>query len=179
MKAAVLSGAGGNVVLSLLDKQLEPVGDTRAVLKIVIRGGSSDEFHPMLNLMQELLEPAETLNYGPLDDPPPAAGHGAQAHLPLPGSGGSLHPRLHRRRPDQGYGGCPGLACPSSRGTPELLNLPVSPLPASGNLTLGPHTITAGVLQYENLKLLRNCDEARPCEAGSHRDGGSCRSEGH
>jgi hypothetical protein len=56
----VLSGAGGNLILSLLDKT-EPV-DIPALVSGLL-GEPVDEFHPFLNLVQMYFEPGDPTNY--------------------------------------------------------------------------------------------------------------------
>jgi hypothetical protein len=60
LRAAVLSGAGGNLVWSLLAKT-EPV-DIPALVSGLLQE-SVDEFHPFLNLVQTYYEPADPTNY--------------------------------------------------------------------------------------------------------------------
>jgi predicted esterase len=69
--AAVLSGAGGHLVLSLLHKT-QPV-DLPALLRGLL-GEDLDESHPVLNLLQTYIEPADPLNYGRLFFREPPAG---------------------------------------------------------------------------------------------------------
>jgi hypothetical protein len=63
VRAAVLSGAGGNLILSLLHKT-QPV-DIPGLIAVLLQE-TPDEFHPLLNLLQMYLEPADPGNYGPL-----------------------------------------------------------------------------------------------------------------
>ncbi len=176
VKAVVLSGAGGNVVQSLLDKT-EPI-EIRAVLKLVLRG-EIDAFHPVLNLMQELLEPAETLNYGPMLTYRPAPGIAPKHIFLAQGFEDHYTPRSTTDALARGMR-LPQLG-PIQHPIDflELFNLPVAPLPASGNLSFSGPTITAGVLQYKSPKLLRTCTETKPCESGSYCESGTCRADGH
>jgi predicted esterase len=70
IRAAVLSGAGGNMILSLLQKD-KPV-DIPALVAIMLDDEEVDRFHPVLTLLQTFIEPADALNYGRLiiSDPP-------------------------------------------------------------------------------------------------------------
>lgn len=70
VKAAVLSGAGANLLLALLSKT-QPV-DSKALLTALL-GEDADQYHPIMNLVQTYLEPADPGNYGRLffREPPP------------------------------------------------------------------------------------------------------------
>lgn len=61
IKAAVLSGAGGGLILSLLEKT-QPV-NIRALAEMLV-GEPIDEVHPLLNMMQLFLEGSDPANYG-------------------------------------------------------------------------------------------------------------------
>jgi hypothetical protein len=71
LRAAVLSGAGANMMLSLLGKT-EPV-DIPALVAALLQE-SIDEYHPFLNLVQAYLEPADPGNYARQFFREPAAG---------------------------------------------------------------------------------------------------------
>ena len=70
VKAAVFSGAGGVLILSLLNKT-QPV-DITALVAVVVRDVPLDEFNPLLGLVQGYLDRADSASYGPLItvDPP-------------------------------------------------------------------------------------------------------------
>lgn len=70
---AVLSGAGGLIYLSLLEKT-EPV-DITAVIGTFIRDNPLDEFNPVLALVQMYIDPADPTNYARLlvAEPPPGS----------------------------------------------------------------------------------------------------------
>ena len=61
VKAAILSGAGGGLVYTLLNKT-QPVNIPQTVQSFF--HDPIDEFHPMLSLMQGYFEEADPLNYG-------------------------------------------------------------------------------------------------------------------
>jgi hypothetical protein len=61
VKAAVLSGAGGDLILSLLLKT-EPV-DIPGLVAVLLDEDTLDAFHPVLNLFQTFIEPADPVNY--------------------------------------------------------------------------------------------------------------------
>ncbi|HZS39264.1 MAG TPA: hypothetical protein VFF06_20675 [Polyangia bacterium] len=63
VKAAILSGAGGVLILSLLNKT-QPVDITKVVGALF--QDPVDQFHPMLSLVQTFFEPSEPTNYARL-----------------------------------------------------------------------------------------------------------------
>ncbi len=75
VKAAVLSGAGGNMILSMLQKD-EPVDIPTLVTIMLGEDFPVDRFHPVLTLIQTFIEPADAINYGRLitTEPPDGCG---------------------------------------------------------------------------------------------------------
>jgi hypothetical protein len=73
----VLSGAGGNIILALLNKT-EPV-DIPTVVGAIIRD-PVDQFHPLLNLAQAYFDESDPVNYARLFFREPPAG---QAPKPI------------------------------------------------------------------------------------------------
>ena len=71
VKGAVLSGAGGNMILSLLQKD-EPVDIPTMVTLMLGEDYAVDRFNPGLTLIQTFIEPSDAVNYGRLiiDEPP-------------------------------------------------------------------------------------------------------------
>lgn len=69
---AVLSGAGGNMILSLLQKE-NPVSIPQLLELILNETDGMDEFHPVLSLIQLFIEPADPVSYGRylIREPPP------------------------------------------------------------------------------------------------------------
>ena len=66
IKGMVLSGAGGGLGISILYKSN---GDIKELIEIAlgIKGQEElDRFHPVINLLQLFIEPADTMNYAPL-----------------------------------------------------------------------------------------------------------------
>jgi len=61
IKAAIFSGAGGLLYLSLLNKT-EPV-DISALVRLFLRDTPLDEFHPVLALLQMYMEPSDSVSY--------------------------------------------------------------------------------------------------------------------
>lgn len=70
VKAAILSGAGGGLIASLLNKT-EPVNIPQVVQALL--HDPADEFHPLLSLVQGYFEDTDPVNYGRLmfREPPP------------------------------------------------------------------------------------------------------------
>ncbi|MDY0002006.1 MAG: hypothetical protein RBU30_11970 [Polyangia bacterium] len=60
---AVLSGAGGNMILSLLQKT-EPVDLPELLALLLDEPDGVDEFHPVLSLIQLFIDPADPVSYG-------------------------------------------------------------------------------------------------------------------
>jgi predicted esterase len=61
VKAAIFSGAGGLLYLSLLNKT-EPV-DIAALVRLFLRDDPLDEFHPVLALLQMYMERSDSVSY--------------------------------------------------------------------------------------------------------------------
>jgi predicted esterase len=76
IKGAVFSGAGGVLILSLLNKT-EPI-DITALVAVVVRDVPLDEFNPLLGLVQGYLDRADSASYAPLVALRPPAGNGAK-----------------------------------------------------------------------------------------------------
>ncbi len=76
IKAAVLSGAGGVIVLAFLNKT-EPV-NIPALVSAIVRDVPLDEFNDMLALVQMFMERSDTVNYARLMTKEPAPGIGAK-----------------------------------------------------------------------------------------------------
>ena len=64
VKAAVLSGAGGLLYLSMLHKT-QPV-DIAGIVRVFLRDDPLDEFNPMLALLQMYMDRSDSVSYGPL-----------------------------------------------------------------------------------------------------------------
>lgn len=175
IKGAVLSGAGGGAALSLLYKTA-PI-DIGYLLEAALKE-KLDQFHPVLNLFQQMLEPADPNNYAP-----------RFYHAPLPG----LAPKpiflseglidhytptattealaVAMRAPPLGkvLQEVAGLA---------LRGLTASNLPVSGNVSSADgQTVTAGLMQYETQKVAKSCTTDKDCSG--YCDAGTCRREGH
>jgi pimeloyl-ACP methyl ester carboxylesterase len=174
IKGAVLSGAGGGAVLSLLYKtapsSIKPL--LEAALKEPV-----DEYHPVLNLFQQMLEPADPNNYAP-----------AFFHAPPQG----LTPKhiflseglIDRYTPTQTTEAL-AVAMRAPAVGPELSpveglslrKLQASGLPTSGNVKAGSVTVTAGLLQYQAMSQNKSCTKDSECSGSCV--SGQCRREGH
>ena len=64
IKAVVMSGAGGNLVKSLLNKT-QPV-NLKDAIRWALADDSADPFHEILNILQHHIAPSDTVNYGRL-----------------------------------------------------------------------------------------------------------------
>jgi len=64
IKAAVLSGAGGLLYLSMLHKT-QPI-DIAGIVRVFLRDDPLDEFNPILALLQMYMDRADSVSYGPL-----------------------------------------------------------------------------------------------------------------
>jgi pimeloyl-ACP methyl ester carboxylesterase len=62
VRAVILSGAGGNLIKSLLTKT-QPI-DIAGATKLVLSDTNVNDMHPMLNLLQLYFDPVDVLNYG-------------------------------------------------------------------------------------------------------------------
>jgi predicted esterase len=76
VKAAILSGAGGALIESLLNKT-EPVNIPQVVQALL--HDPADEFHPLLSLIQGYFEDTDPINYGRLFFREPPAGFAAKS----------------------------------------------------------------------------------------------------
>ena len=147
IKGAVLSGAGGQVMLEMLSRT-DPV-DFRALLGIALQE-DIDLFHPIATMIEQLLEPSDPANYAPSIIRHPVNGAGPK-HI------------FHAQGLSDPYTTTPTSdALAVALGVPQLgpvlrpvaalglRGLAPQSLPASGNLTaIGGQAVTAGMLQYD------------------------------
>ena len=141
VRGAVLSGAGGSLVLSLLNKQ-NPV-DISSAVQFVLNEDLGDN-HPVLNLLQQFIDPVDPLNYGKFVFRTPYEG-GTPTHvLQTYGLGDTYTPD----RTQEVLGAAMGiqLADPPLR---EVSGIRGVTLPASGNRRTGEYDVTAVMLQFE------------------------------
>ncbi len=142
VRAAVFSGAGGGLVEALLAKT-NPV-DVAAAVRAVLNETSVDDDHPVLNLLQQLVDPVDAVNYGRLILRSPPADRAPTHVLQGYGVGDTFTPD----RTLEIFGVALGVhtaspAVVTSRSLPEV------ELPASGNRTTRGTPVTAVMLQVE------------------------------
>lgn len=171
--AAVLSGGGAVAMLSLLDKS-QPV-DIGVLIQTLL-SEAVDRFHPMLTLMQQLLDPADPANYvrqmvGPRGKHLLITQGIEDHHTPLETTdalaiAASLPILGQVRRPIAGL---------------ELLGVEAVPLPVVENIETKDRALTAGVLQEIGYDLGDRCggDEDCPSGGAAYCDAGVCRRDGH
>ena len=175
IKGAVLSGAGGGAMLSLIYKT-KPIAI--APLFEAALHEPIGPYHPLLNLFQQMLEPADPNNYAPAFFFSPRPGQAAKPiflseglidHATPTATTESLATAM--RAPPLGKVLQPVLGL-SLRGLSEK-NLPIS-----GNVSTEGGSITAGLLQYRAQSKNTSCTDDKPCGSG-YCEKGTCRREGH
>jgi hypothetical protein len=176
VRGAMLSGAGGGVLLSLLHKT-EPF-PIAPLLKLALDNEEPEEFHPLLNLIQQMLEPADPLNYGRLlvRHRPPGV---PPKHLFL--SQGMVDHYTPNSTTDALAAALEvPLAGPVLRPIEALDLREIKPgrLPLSGNLHVDDQAVTAALLQYRAVPNGYTCSDEVRCKWG-YCDEGVCRSDGH
>ena len=178
VKGAVLSAAGGMVLLTLLEK-LDPL-PLKTQVEQVLGAENVTRFHPMLTLVQQLLEPADTINYG-------------RMLLKSPPSGGApKHIFMSQGVVDQQTPNSTGEALAAAIGLPrvggsiiatpalDLAGLSPTTAPLSGNLTAGTSKVTGGLVQYRAKATGKTCTSKSECGSGGvYCDSGTCRRDGH
>ena len=178
IKAAVLSAAGGGAIYSLLEKSAPtPV----ITLLEAALGESADRFHPMLSLIQWLLEPADPANYAPLMIKEPPKGK-APVHLLLTeGLVDNYTPNLTTE------------ALAVAAGVPQvgtvlkkveslkLAGLDAAASPVSGNITSQGQSATGGLVQFTSVpfKSGKSCTKTSDCSGGYCHSTGKCHNDGH
>jgi pimeloyl-ACP methyl ester carboxylesterase len=176
VKGAVLSGAGGGAVLALLAKS-KPI-DVRTLLQPAIRE-PLDEFHPVLNLIQQMLEPADTLNYGRMLISHRPAGLAPKHVFLSEGLVDHYTPNATTEALAAGIG-IPQLTPVLSKvDALDLLGLTAQPPPLSGNVKEGGVAVTAGLLQYQAVPTEKTCTADSDCTSSGYCDTGRCLDDGH
>lgn len=174
IKGAVLSGAGGGAMLSLLYKTapsaIKPL--LEAALKEPV-----DEYHPVLNLFQQMLEPADPNNYAPAFFHAPRAGLQPKHIFLSEGLIDRYTPTqttealaVAMRAPPLGQVFQPVVGL-------ELRGLQPRSLPTSGTVNVQGDTVTAGLIQYEAMSQNKSCTADSQCSGSCVK--GQCRREGH
>jgi hypothetical protein len=175
VRAAMLSGAGGSLLLSLLHKT-EPF-DIPMLLRVAV-GEPIDEFHPVLNLVQQMTEPADPLNYaarimGRAADAPPKhlfVSQGVIDHYTPGPTTDALITALQIPVASPVLSPINGLS---------LRGLTPVALPLSGNLLVGQQAVTAGVVQYHAVPNGEPCSDTLACADSAYCEAGQCLIDGH
>lgn len=175
--AAVLSGAGGGAMLGLLGKT-EPL-DVRTILELAL-GEKVDMFHPLMNLVQQMLEPADTSNYGRMLIRHPAKGVSPKHIFLSQGFTDNYTPN------DTTDALAAAIGVPLA-GKPirpvaalKLRGLESTSVPLAGNLTVGGKAITGALLQYQATRYNVTCKTKTDCTKGDYCDDkGYCSDDGH
>lgn len=148
-RAAVLSGNGASLINALLTKS-KPV-DIKSVLPLALADlsvtGDIGEFHPVLTLLQQWIDPGDPLNFARYVAAEPLAGHTAKHLFQTYGTGDSYAPpvtlAIYARAGDLPLV-TPVIDDPAD--APISIQLETEDAPLSGNLDNG--AITQGVRQY-------------------------------
>lgn len=172
IKGAVLSGAGGLAVFGMLQKT-QPI-NFKALFQVALKE-NVDQFHPIINLVQQGLEPSDTVNYGRM-----------LLHR-RPDSIGPKHILLSQGFVDHYTPNDSADALATAIGLPiagqvlrpvdslELLGLQPEPLPLCGNLSVDGVAITGGLVQNNaTLKHGRSCTAAHDCPEDHGCEEGVC-----
>lgn len=180
VKGAVLSGAGAGAVLSLLGKT-KPIS-IPAMVEAAIGDKPIDEFHPVLNLIQQMLEPAETANYGRMLIRYPAQNVGPK-HIYLSQGFVDHYTPIDTTDALAAAIGLP-LVAPVQRkiAALELSGIQSTVTPVMANLLAGSTKVTGGVLQYKSSPSTpaKVCSSDTDCKAGDYcAEGGACHDDGH
>ncbi len=181
---AVLSGAGGSAITSFLNKLrpfsipaiVEPVIGEKAISGVV----RIDEFHPILTLIQQMLEPSETANYGRMLIQHPAAGLTAKHVYLSQGLADTYTPVLSSDVLAAAMG-LPQVR-PIERTIPQLQQMGIAQAspPVTANLAVSGGRVTGGVVQYvAGGSTLKACQGAGGCKGSESCLDGSCYAEGH
>jgi len=142
INAAVFSGAGGSLVLSLLGKT-NPI-DIASSVELVLNDGSLSDNHPVLNLLQQFIDPVDPLNYANPVFRSPFEGHGPR-HVFQPYG---LNDTYTPNRTQQVLGAAMGLQV-AEPVIEQVSGLREVTLPATGNRRTTSIDVTAVMIQYE------------------------------
>jgi len=179
IKAAVLSAAGGGAVYSLLYKTAPPPA-VRVILEMALKE-KADRFHPMLSLIQWLLEPADPANYAPLMIKEPAKGKSPVHLLLTEGLVDNYTPNVTTEALAVAAG--VPLVGKVLKKVPalELAGLKASGSPVSGNITSQGKSVTGGLVQFNSLpwKSGKSCTQDSDCKDAYCHSSGKCHNDGH
>jgi pimeloyl-ACP methyl ester carboxylesterase len=152
-RGAYLSGSAGNILYSIAYKT-EPVNILAGIALIL---GLSDRdvetfdigiYHPLLNLIQLFIEPADPMNYAVHWFADPLEGVPARHILQVEGMGDSYAPPLGIEALGAAAGLSPVEPMLEDVEAFELKGILPLDRPVSLNATAGPARVTAGFLQY-------------------------------
>jgi hypothetical protein len=178
INAVVLSGAGGGAVLGLLEKTA-PI--TIKPLLAAALGEDPDEFHPMMALVQQMLEAADTANYGRHLIRAPVKGVGPKSVFLSQGFVDHYTPNATTDALAVTIG-LP-LAGTAVRAVDNLAlaNLADVALPLAGNLQAGGEAVTGALLQYRAALKETACKDDGDCDKGDYCEvsEGRCADDGH
>lgn len=144
VKAAVLSGAGGGLILSLLAKT-EPY-DVAALVGILLDGDARED-HPVLSLVQTYLESSDPSNYGRLFFREPPAGSSPKSIYQSLGLIDQYTPVSTIKALALAMGVQPVRPLPEPIPTLPLAGLSVADAPVQSNVAQGGATAVLG--QYQ------------------------------
>ena len=144
VKAAVLSGAGGGLILSLLAKT-EPY-DVAALVGILLDGDARED-HPVLSLVQTYLESSDPSNYGRLFFREPPAGSSPKSIYQSLGLVDRYTPVSTIKALALAMGVQPVRPLPEPIPTLPLAGLSVADAPVQSNVSQGGATAVLG--QYQ------------------------------
>ena len=147
VKAAILSGAGGNLIESLLTKT-QPVDITQFVF-VLLRDPNLDEFEPALSLLEAFIEPGDPTNYGRYIFREPPTGQSPKDVFQTEGFIDHYAPiqTIEAFGTSMGVQPFNPLIAPIAGTTLRGL-APLNP-PVSNNLTIGGVPVTAVIGQYK------------------------------
>lgn len=147
VKAAVLSGAGGGLIFSLLGKT-NPVNIAAGVRALLGEKPNSrvDANHPVLNLFQHYFDRADAINYGKLLFQKPPQDIPPKHILQIYGKGDTFTPKDSTIALAQAMGVEHAGPAPESLGSFSSNSIK---LPAKGNKSTSQGKITAIFTQYE------------------------------
>jgi hypothetical protein len=149
-KAAVLSGNAASLMNALLTKS-KPV-DIKSLLPIALSDlsatGDLGEFHPVLTLLQQWIDPGDPLNFARYVATEPLENHPAKHLFQTYGTGDSYAPpvtlAMYARAGDLTQ---VGPVVQDTAAAPIGVKLTTAEAPLSGNAASG--TITQGMRQYK------------------------------
>ncbi|GAF89547.1 unnamed protein product, partial [marine sediment metagenome] len=151
LKAAVLSGAGAQLLLTLLRKETEI--SIATLLSLALNDddyGPLDEFHPTLNILQTFIEPADPLGYARTYLREPPGGIAPRSVFLSYGVGDTYTPNITTEALAVAAGIAPAGELVVGYDALELTG-PVTPLtpPVCDNYVGSTGTSSAVVVQYE------------------------------